>query len=186
MLVEYLLSIVKEIGRNCKYDWCQKALASVVFKCLGKKTRSGISVNELHKLDKPGIKKFKRRKVYARFKDNIWVEDLAEIGPSSSKNENIKCLLCFIDVFTKYIWIKPLKDKIGKIVLNAFIEIVNESNCKPNKLWLDQGRELYNQLMQECLGNNDISMSSSHNESNSIIAERLIKTLKAKIYKNDS
>ena len=43
----------------------------------------------------------------------------------------------------------PLKDKKGKTVLNAFIEIVNESNRKPNKLWLDQGREFYNELMQE-------------------------------------
>ena len=158
---------MKEIARNRKYDWYQRALASVVYKCFGKKTRSGISVNELHKLDKPGIKKCKRRKVYARFKDNIWVEDLAEMGSSSSKNENVKYLLCFIDVFTKYIWVKPLKDKTGKIVLNAFIEMVNESNCKPNKLWY-------------------FTMSSSHNESNSIIAERFIKTLKAKIYKNDS
>ena len=153
---------MKEIARNRKYDWYQRALASVVYKCFGKKTRSGISVNELHKLDKPGIKKCKRRKVYARFKDNIWVEDLAEMGSSSSKNENVKYLLCFIDVFTKYIWVKPLKDKTGKIVLNAFIEMVNESNCKPNKLWLDQGRELYNKLMQECLGNNDISQCPLH------------------------
>ena len=37
------------------------------------------------------------------------------------------------DVFTKYAWVKPLKDKKGKTVLNAFIEIVNESNRKTNK-----------------------------------------------------
>ena len=51
---------------------------------------------------------------------------------------------------------KPLKGKKGKTVLNAFIEIVNESNHKPNKLWVDQGREFYNKLMHEWLGNNDI------------------------------
>ena len=49
--------------------------------------------------------------------------------------------------FTKYTWVKPLKDKKGKTVLNAFIEIVNESSRKPNKLWVDQGREVYNELM---------------------------------------
>ena len=53
------------------------------------------------------------------------------------------------DVFTKNIWVKPLIDKKGKTVLNAFIEIVNESNRKPNKLWVDQGREFFNKLMQE-------------------------------------
>ena len=56
-----------------------------------------------------------------------------------SKNKNIK-QLCVIAIFTKYAWVKPLKDKKGKTVLNAFIEIVNESGRKLNKLWVDQGR----------------------------------------------
>ena len=84
--------------------------------------------------------------------------------------------------FPKYTWVKPLKDKKGKTVLHAFIEIVNESNRKPNKLWVDQGREFYNKLMQEWLDNN-ILMYSTHNEGKSVIAERFIKTLKSKIYK---
>ena len=57
------------------------------------------------------IKKFKRRKVYARFKDNIWAADLAEMESLSTKNENVKYSLCVIDVFTIYAWVKPLKDK---------------------------------------------------------------------------
>ena len=79
----------------------------------------------------------------------------------SSKNINAKYLLCVIDVFTKYTWVKHLKDKKSKTVLKAFIEIVNESNRKPNKLWVDQGREVYNTLMQEWLDNNDILMYSN-------------------------
>ena len=59
---------------------------------------------------------------------------------------------------------KSLKDKNVKTVLNAFIEIVNESNRKPNKLWADQGREFYSKLMQEWLDNNYILMYSTHNE----------------------
>ena len=51
--------------------------------------------------------------------------------PLSSKNKNVK-YLCVIDVFTKYARVKPLKERKGKTVLNAFIEIVNESNRKPN------------------------------------------------------
>ena len=99
----------------------------------------------------------------------------------SFKNKNVKYLLRAIDVFTKNSWAKPLKDKKGKTVVNALIEIVNESNCKPNKLWVDQEKELYNKLIQEWLDNN-ILMYTTHNKSKSIIAERLIKTLKAKIY----
>ena len=71
------------------------------------------------------------------------------MGSLSSKYRNIKDLLCAIDILTKYSWVKSLKGKKGKTVLNAFIEIVNESNCKLNKLWVDQGREFYNKLMQE-------------------------------------
>ena len=67
----------------------------------------------------------------------------------SSMNKSVKYLLCVIDVFTKYAWVKALKDKTGKTVLNAFTEIVNESNRKPNKLWDDQRGEFYNKLMQE-------------------------------------
>ena len=65
----------------------------------------------------------------------------------SSKKKNVKYLFCIIDVFTKHAWVKPLKDKKGKTILNAFIKIVNESNRKLNKLWVDQGREFYNKLM---------------------------------------
>ena len=56
----------------------------------------------------------------------------------SSKNSNNEYLLCGLDVFTKYACAKPLTDKKSKRVPNAFIEIVNESNRKLNKLWADQ------------------------------------------------
>ena len=82
---------------------------------------------------------------------------------------------------------KPLKDIKGKTVLNAFIEIVNESNRKPLKLYVDQGKELYKKLMQEWLDNYDVNydtlMYSTHIDGTSVIAERYIKALKTKIYK---
>ena len=56
------------------------------------------------------------------------------------KNKNVKYSLCVINVFTKYGWDKPLKDYKVKTLLNAFIETVDESNRKPNKLQVDQGR----------------------------------------------
>ena len=78
-----------------------------------KKSGSGVSVNEelAEELHEAVIKKFKRRKVYARFKDNNWATDLAEIGPLSSKNRNVKYLLCAVDAFMKYAWVRPLKDQ---------------------------------------------------------------------------
>ena len=94
------------------------------------------------------LKKFKRRKEYARFKDNIWAGDQAGMGSLSSKKQGVKYSLFLIDVFIKYAWVKPLKDEKGKTVRNGFIEIVNETNWKPNKLWIDQRREFYNSPKQ--------------------------------------
>ena len=76
--------------------------------------------------------------MYARFKENIWAADLAEMGPLSSKNRSVKKYLLFvIDVFLKYSWLKLLKDKKAKTVLNGFSEIINKSKSKSNKLWVD-------------------------------------------------
>ena len=93
-----------EIARNCKYDGHQRALAGMVYKFFNEKTgtgaiaksKEGVSVNEklAEELDQPVIKKFKRRKIYARFKNNIWAADLAEMGSLSSKNKKVKYLLC--------------------------------------------------------------------------------------------
>ena len=174
-----------EISKTLEYDGYQRALASVVHKFFDKKIGFEVSVNEqlLEELHKPGIKKFERRKICARFKDNIWTADLAEMESLSSKNRNVKYLLCVINFFIKNAWINSLKDKKGKTVLNAFKKTVNRSNNKPNESWLYQGREFCNKLMQEWLNNNDILMYLTQNEGKSVIAERFIKTLKVKIYK---
>ena len=78
-----------------------------------------------------------------------------------------------------------MKDKKGKTVLNTFDEIANEANRKPNKLWVNQRREFYNELMQEWLDNNNTLMYSKHNEGTSVVTEMFIKTLKNNIYKQN-
>ena len=85
--------------------------------------------------------------------------------------------------FIKYAWVKPLKSKKVKTDLIAFIKIVNESNRKPNKLWVNQGKEFYNEPMQEWLDNNGILIYSTHNEAMLVIADRFSKTLRAIFYK---
>ena len=63
---------------------------------------------ELHK---PVIKKFKKRKVYSAFKDNIWSAYLADMQLISKFNKGFRFLLCVIDIYSKYAWVVPLKDK---------------------------------------------------------------------------
>ena len=109
----------------------------MVYNFFDKKAGSGMRVNEQllsEELHKPVIKKFKRRKAFARIKDKIHAADLAKMGSLSSENKRFKYLLSVIDAFNKYAWVKPLKDKKDKIVLNAFIKLVNESSCKPKCL----------------------------------------------------
>ena len=70
----------------------------------------------------------------------------------SSKNWDVKYLLCVIEFFTNYSWLKPSKDEKRETVLNDFIIIVSESNRQPNKLWVDQGREFYNSPFTTLVG----------------------------------
>ena len=76
----------------------------MVYKVFEKKTGSGASLNQqlAEELHKPVTKKFKRRKVYARFRTNIWAANLVKMESLSSKNKNVKYLLCAIDLFSKY------------------------------------------------------------------------------------
>ena len=91
---------------------------------------------ELHK---PIIRKFKKRTVYSRSKDNIWGADLADLQLISKFNKGFIFLLCVIDIFSKYAWVIPLKDKKGVTITNAFQKILDKSGCKPNKIWVDKG-----------------------------------------------
>ena len=122
--------------------------------------------------------------MYSSFKDNIWGADLADTQLISKHNKGIRYRLCVIDLFSKYAWVVPLKDKKGVSIVNAFQSTLKKSNRKPNKIWVDQGSEFYNNVFKKSLKNNDISMYSTYNEGKSIVAQRFIRTLKNKIYKH--
>ena len=127
-----------DIASNPEYDGYQRGLASMVYKFYDKKSMgSGVKklkdtakpsslilADELHK---PVIKKFNKRKVYSQFKDNIWGVDLADMQSLSRKNKGIKYLLCAIDLYSKYTFVIPLKDKKGISIVNAFNKIIKEN-----------------------------------------------------------
>ena len=144
------------------------------------KPSSSILADELHK---PVIKKFDKRKVYSQFKENIWGVDLAEMQSLSRKNKGMKYLLCAIDLYSKYAFVIPLKDEKGISIVNAFNKIIKQSNRKPNKIWVDQEGEFYNNVFKKWLSDNDIIMYSTYNEGKSVVAERFIRALKNKLHK---
>ena len=145
------------------------------------KSSSSILADELHK---PVIKKFNKRKVYSQFKDNICGVDLADMQSLSRKNKGIKYLLCTIDLLSKYAFVVPLNDKKGISIVNAFDKKIKQSKRRPNKIWVDQGSEFYNNNFKKWLSDNNIIMYSTYNESKSVVAERFIRTLKNKLYKH--
>ena len=81
----------------------------------------------------------------------------------SKFNEGYRFLLCVTDMFSKYVWVIPLKDKRGVSIANAFQKI-KESDRKPNKIWVDKGSGFYNGSFKNWLKDNDIEMYSIYNE----------------------
>ena len=199
------------IAKNPKYDRYQRGLASMVYKFSDKKSAGDGIVNNnnnnnnddnsnnndkssyikqnlqlAEQLHKPIVRKFKKRKVYSGFKDNIWGADLADMQLISKFSKRFRFLLCVIDIFSKYAWVVPLKDKKGISIVNAFQKLLKESDRsktkykgrKPNKIWVDKGSEFYNNSFKKWLKDNDIEIYSIHNEGKSVVAERFIRVLK--------
>ena len=81
----------------------------------------------------------------------------------SKYNKGIRYLLCVIDIFCKYAWVFPLKNKKGVTIVSAFQSIFNSSKRKPNKIWVDQGFEFYDSHFKKWLKDNDTKMYSTHN-----------------------
>ena len=86
-------------------------------------------------------------------------------------------------MFSKYASVITIKDKKGTSIVNAFNKILSDSNKKPNKIWIDQGSEFYNNSFKDFLKISNIEMYSTFNEGKSVVAERFIRTLETKIHK---
>ena len=137
----------------------------MVYKFFDKKSKGSGIINEpnyqlANELHKPIIRKFKKRKVYSSFRENIWGVDLADMQSLSKYNKGIKYLLCAIDLLSKYVWIISIKDKKRTSIVNAFKKIISEGR-KPNKIWVDQGSEFYINTFKDFLKINNIEMYST-------------------------
>ena len=77
--------------------------------------------------------------------------DLADMQLISKSNKVIKFLLSVIDIFSKYAWVFPLKDKKGETIVNAFQKVLDKPKRKPNRIWVDKGSEFYNRSMESWL-----------------------------------
>ena len=135
-----------------------------------------------HELYKPVTKNFSKRTVISNGIDKILAADLLEMQKFSKWNKGIKYLLMVIDVFSKYGWIKPLKDKKTESVSKAFDEIF-KSKRKPTKLRTDKGCEFIGKHFKDFLSKKGIKLYHTENEEKSITVERWNKTIKNKMWK---
>ena len=146
---------------------------------LGVENDNKILSKELHK---PKRKNYVRRKIIVNHIDEIFAADLVEMQKFSKMNKGYRYLLTCIDIFSKYAFVIPLKDKKGITIKNALQKIFNKR--KPKFLWTDNGKEFYNNQVNDLLEKNNIKLYSTNNsEIKSSVIERFNRTLKNIMYK---
>ena len=140
--------------------------------------------NELHK---PIIRNFKRRKVnFGNFPNEIWSADLIDLNKLKKDNNGFQYIINIIDLYSRYAWSIPIKNKTGKSIVEAFDSITKampSESKKPKKLWVDNGSEFYNKIFKKWLNDNNIEMYSTFNEGKAVVIERFNRTLKNKMFK---
>ena len=121
----------------------------------------------------PQIRKFNKIKIIPLYKDETWSADLIDKSALSKYNKNFKFILTGIDIFTKYAWAIPLKDKTGTSVTNAFKTLPNV----PERLWVDRGKEFYNKTFLSYLKQNGTKIYSTNSDLKAVFVERFNRTL---------
>ena len=135
------------IAKDPKYDGYQRGLALMVYKLIKKLLIKNQQKNYTNQL----LENFIKEKVQSPYIDNIWGEDLVDMQIISKFNKGFRFLSCLIDIYSKCVWVIPLKDRKGITITNAFQKILNGLSCKPKKIWVDKGSEFYNRSMKSWL-----------------------------------
>ena len=127
------------VAKSPKYDEYERDLLRLFITFLIKRLQVVLIKELVEELHKPIINKFEKQKVHWSFIDNICGADVADMHSISKFNKGICFLWCVIDNFSIHALVIPLKDKKSITITNAFQKILDESNRKPNKIWVDHG-----------------------------------------------
>lgn len=139
-------------------------------------------VNEIHKQAR---KNFQRRSVILKGIGDLWQADLIDLQSYSKFNKGYKYVLTIIDAFSKFAWVVPLKSKAKRDVKIA-MELILKNNCAPKNLQTDMGKEFYNSEFKHLIKLYSINHYSTFSVKKASIVERLIRTLKSKLFKHFS
>lgn len=135
-------------------------------------------VEEIHK---PARINFKRRKVIIKGLNDLFQADLADMSLYSRENSGHKFILIVINCFSKFVWAIPLKSKSGVEVSNAMEKILKK-HC-PDNLQTDMGGEFFNKDFKNLTKKYNVNHYSSYSEKKASIVERVIRTLKQRMWK---
>ena len=140
-------------------------------------------VNELHRSAR---KNFTRKHFKILSINESWQGDLIDLSAFSHSNRGFKWIALYIDNFSKFVYVKPMKDKSAKSVTQATSDVFQENKVTPKNLQTDNGKEYNNQLFSNLMRKYNINHYSTYSTMKAAIAERAIKTIKQKIWRHFS
>ena len=138
-----------------------------------------VIVRELHK---PARKNFLRLRTIVKGLDDMWQADLAEFQAFSKENNGYKYILVVVDSFSKFLWLRPIKSKSGSDVTDAMQNVLNDGRI-PKHLCTDMGKEFYNSHFGALMMKHGINHYSTFSVKKAAMAERVIRTIKDRMYK---
>ena len=182
---KYLASIYYDPRHPASYSGPTKLYR--VAKAAGKKItlhqiREWLKGQETYTLHKRVQRKFPRNRVIVDGIDEQWDADLMDMATLANHNGGVRFVLVAIDIFSRYTWMRLLKTKQGKEVVSAFASIFAEGR-KPDRLRTDRGTEFTGHVTQQYLKEQGVIHFVTHNEVKANYAERVIKTVKGRIFK---
>ncbi|GFV74912.1 putative uncharacterized transposon-derived protein F54H12.3 [Trichonephila clavipes] len=154
---------------------------SVKGKYSKKDVKHWLSQKDAYTLHKPVRRKFQRNRVFVSDIDRQFQVDLVDMQSLAEFNKGYKYLFTCIDLFSKFAWAVPLKDKFGKSVKSG-LEIIFKER-KPKVLQTDAGKEFLNKIVQNYLKNLNVNFFFTNNETKASIVERFNRTLKTNMWK---
>ena len=162
--------LYRDVKKDGKYDISRAQLKKWLMK------------QDTYTLHKPARRHYNRNRVIVGGIDELWQMDLADMQAIAAENDGYRYLLVCIDVFSKYVWVIPLKTKTGPALVTAFKKIL-ETGRKPQKIQTDQGTEFFNKHFKDLMKEEEIQLYNTYNETKASVVERVIRTLKTRMWR---
>ncbi len=189
VLDDYLSSVYNDVKKPGSFLGIEKLFDAVkaerVYKITYQQIIDWLEKHEPYSLNKPVKRVTYRNAVVVSGLDDQFEADLADLSNKSYAvaNDGVKFLLVVIDVFSRFLWVEPLQNKKTITVINAFKKIFRTSKRKPRRLRTDRGSEFTSEVFKNYMKSENIHQMFTSNELQANFAERVIKTIKSKIYR---